>query len=132
MERENFSTPVTPGLLDAVMMISVMFHLIYESKHGITNITYDEWIEKCEDYKFALLWFSLFLMTWALVVINYDEMSEAESSVFIFKRLLLLFIILDEVIDTIIMEFFISKIDWRRKCGLFVSILSNFLIAFII
>jgi len=73
-------------------------------------------------------------MTFAFVVVaaSSEEMGEDEGFLYMFKRLLLFFIMLDEVVDTLMMEYFISKTDCRRKCGLFFSVISNFLIAFIL
>jgi hypothetical protein len=42
----------------------------------------------------------------------------------------MLFIMLDEVFDTLMMEYFISKLDCRKNCGLFFSVLTNISIAF--
>ena len=48
---------------------------------------------------------------------------------YVSKRFLLLFIILDELIDTVTMVYFISKTGCRRYFGLVVSVISNLMIA---
>ena len=55
-------------------------------------------------------------MTFAFMVVltaSSEEMGE-DDFLYSFKRLLLFFIMLDEVVDTIMMEYFISKTDCRR------------------
>jgi hypothetical protein len=77
MDSECLTTPVTAELLDTVMMISVMIHLFYQCYHGLDKTTYDEWSEKCEDYKIPLLWFHLILMILAIVNVE-DEIANEE------------------------------------------------------
>ena len=52
LERENFKGEELSGLMDVILMSLVMLHLIYQVKHGLNStLTYDEWSEKCENYK---------------------------------------------------------------------------------
>jgi hypothetical protein len=48
---------------------------------------------------------------------------------YVLKRFLLLFIILDELVDTVMMVFCISKTGCRRYFGLLVNAVSNLVIA---
>lgn len=64
--------------------------------------------------------------------IEAEKMNENDIKLVLFRRLLIIFFILDEVIDNLLMEFLIPRRDWRRRFGLFFSIFSNTLMTFMI